>query len=299
MSEKLPVITTAAPLVRLPEKLPRIGLTLGGGGARGLAHIHVLEVLDELGVRPSFITGSSIGALLGAAYASGLSAAYIRSLVEETLSARFDLITQLFTARTPPLQKIFNVFPMRSALLDPAALLELILPKQMATTFEELQIPMRIVATDLSARDVQVFAHGDLRQAIAASIAIPALFSPVVIDGRPMADGGIVDPLPYGVLPDDIDIVTAIDVSGGARNVVVGPRPSMVSVLTQSVLILQKTLIDERLQQTRPDIYIEVPLDDFGGLQFHKAKGILAAAEPIREEFRTKLLRVLTSHKVS
>ncbi len=285
-------------LAELPQPLPRIGLTLGGGGARGLAHVLVLEVLDELGIRPNVIAGTSIGALLGAAYASGLSAIYIRSLVEETLSARFDLIRQLFMARSPPLRKLLNVLPLRSALLDPAALLDLVLPQKMSGTFEELAIPMHIVATDLSLGEEYVFAEGDLRQAIAASIAIPALFSPVIVDGRPMVDGGIVDPLPYSVLPDEVDVVIAIDVSGGSRNVVSGPRPSMVSVLTQSVLVLQKTIINARLRQSRPDVYVEVKLEGFGGLQFHKAADILTAAEPVKDEFRTKLMRVLASRKV-
>ena len=84
--------------------MPRIGLALGGGGARGLAHIAVLEAFEELGVTPSRIAGTSIGALYGAAYASGMSAAHIRALTEETLGSRFDVIRQLFSSRAPPLQ---------------------------------------------------------------------------------------------------------------------------------------------------------------------------------------------------
>ncbi|MEO1608744.1 MAG: patatin-like phospholipase family protein [Pseudomonadota bacterium] len=295
MSQKLPIPLRATSLTPNPEKMPRIGLCLGGGGARGLAHILILEVFDELGIRPAAIAGTSIGALLGAAYASGLSATYIRSLAEETLSARFDLITQLFSARTPPLQKIFSVFPMRSALLDPLALLDLILPKQMAATFEELEIPTKIMATNLAAREPHIFSEGGLRQALAASIAIPGLFSPVDVNGELFADGGIVDPLPYRILPDDIELVVAIDVSGGARSVMEGKRPSMISVLTQSVLILQKTIIQERLQQTRPDLYIEITLEKYGALHFHKAKDILRDAGPVKADFRSKLARLLSS----
>jgi len=295
MSQKLPAALQASSLTPRQTELPRIGLCLGGGGARGLAHILILEVFDELGLRPSAIAGTSIGALLGASYASGLSAAYIRSLAEETLTAKFDLFSQLFSARTPPLHKIFSVFPMRSALLDPIALLDLILPQQMATTFEELKIPTTIMATNLAAREPHIFKSGDLRRAIAASIAIPGLFSPVDIDDEPFVDGGIVDPLPYRILPADIDLVVAIDVSGGTRSVVEGPRPSMIAVLTQSVLILQKTIIEERLQQSRPDLYIEVTLEKYGGLHFHKAQEILLEAAPVKAEFRDKLMRILNS----
>jgi len=298
MSQKLMSPLQNGPPVPVASDRPRIGLCLGGGGARGLAHILILEVFDELGLRPSAIAGTSIGALLGAAYASGLSAAHIRALTEETLSARFDMITQLFSARTPPLQKIFSIFPMRSALLDATVLLDLVLPQQMAATFEDLKIPTKIMATNLVAREPHIFSSGDLRQAIAASIAIPGLFSPVEVAGEPFIDGGIVDPLPYGILPHDVQLVAAIDVSGGSRSIVDGPHPSMISVLTQSVLILQKTIIQERLQQDRPDIYIEVMLEKFGGLHFHKAKDILKDAEPIKAEFRSKLLRLLNSHPV-
>ena len=276
----------------LPDKLPRIGLALGGGGARGLAHIAVLEAFEELGIAPSMIAGTSIGALYGAAYASGMSAAHIRALTEETLGSRFDVIRQLFSSRAPALQKLLSVIPMRSALLDPAALLDHVLPQQFAAQFDALQIPLAVVATDLAAHEAVVLREGDLRTAVAASIAIPVLFAPVHIEGRTFVDGGIVNPLPFDVIADEVDIVVAIDVSGAAVDVEVGPSPSMVSVLTQSVQILQKTIIRERLRHVRPDLYIDVDLDQFGALQFHKA------AAPLKEELKVRLLRLLTSRAV-
>ena len=159
-------------------------------------------------------------------------------------------------------------------------------------------IPLAVVATDLAAHEAVVFSEGDLRTAVAASIAIPVLFAPVQIEGRTFVDGGIVNPLPYDVIADDVDIVVAIDVSGAAVDVEVGPNPSMVSVLTQSVQILQKTIIRERLRHVRPDLYIDVELDQFGALQFHKAKDILEAAAPLKEELKVRLLRLLTSQAV-
>ena len=255
----------------------------------------VLEAFEELGVTPSLIAGTSIGALYGAAYASGMSAAHIRALTEETLGSRFDVIRQLFSSRAPPLQKLLSVIPWRSALLDPAALLDHVLPKQFAPRFDALSIPLAVVATDLAAHEAVVFRQGDLRTAVAASIAIPVLFAPVQIEGRTFVDGGIVNPLPYDVIADDVDIVVAIDVSGAAIDVEVGPNPSMVSVLTQSVQILQKTIIRERLRHVRPDLYIDVELDQFGALQFHKAKDILEAAAPLKEELKVRLVRLLTS----
>ncbi|MGI9426888.1 MAG: patatin-like phospholipase family protein [Hyphomicrobiaceae bacterium] len=294
MTENLP----ASWKLQLPETLPRVGLTLGGGGARGLAHVHVIEAFDDLGIRPAIISGTSIGALFGAAYASGLSAAAIRGIAEDTLNARFDLIRQMFSARSVPLQKFFNIFHMRSSLLDAEALLDLLLPKHFPDRFEDLAIPLRIVATDLSAREAIIFDKGDLRKAIAASIAIPVLFSPVVVEGRAAADGGIIDPLPYDTIRADAEITVAIDVSGGSSETTVGPNPSISTMLTQSLQILQKTIIRERLRHVEPDIYVEVDLDSYGALQFHKAKAIIAASEPVKELVRSKLLRVLSSQVV-
>lgn len=283
----------------LEHPLPRIGLTLGGGAARGLAHIHALQAFDELGIKPSVISGSSIGALYGAAFASGLSASYIHSLTVESLSSRFDLIRQLYSARTPPLQRLLNVLPLRSALLDPLALLDILLPKQMATTFDQLEIPLRIIATNLTERDATVLRDGDLRSAIGASMAIPVLFSPVEVGGDLLADGSIVNPLPYDVLQDEVDLVVAVDVSGGGRASEEPPSASMYSVLTLSAQIVQKTLIQERLVRSPPDVYVEVELDQFGAFQFHKADSILSASAPLKDRLKSQLVRVLSSEKIA
>ena len=280
------------------QPLPRIGLALGGGAARGLAHVHALQAFDELGIKPSLIAGSSIGALYGAAYASGLSASYIHSLTVESLSSRFDLIRQLYSARTPPLQRLLSVLPMRSALLDPLALLDILLPKQMAKTFDELDIPLRIAATNLTERDGEVLSSGDLREAIGASMAIPVLFSPVDIDGQLLVDGSIVNPLPYDILQQDVDLVVAVDVSGGSRASADPPSASMYSVLTLSAQIIQKTLIQDRLLKSAPDIYVEADLEQFGAFQFHKAEKILAASEPLKDRLKAQLIRVLSSKKI-
>src|SRR5262245_65110061 len=107
---------------------PTIALALGGGGARGLAHILMLEVFDELGIRPRLIAGTSIGAIFGAAYASGLSARLIRAHTEEVLSQRLVFAQALLAARSEPVLKFLNFLPVRSSLLNPAVLLDQLLP---------------------------------------------------------------------------------------------------------------------------------------------------------------------------
>lgn len=281
----------------LPQRQPTVALALGGGGARGIAHILMLEVLDELGIKPTLIAGTSIGALYGAAYASGLSASQLRAYTEETLGRRFDLVRQLFAARSEPVQRLLRVLPLRSSLLNPATLLDLIFPGQVAKNFDELSIPLKVVATDLSSHEAAVLQSGPLRPAVAASIAIPLLFSPVVIDKRTLVDGGLANPLPFDLIDGAADVTVAIDVNAKTATADIGPRPTAVEVIAQTVQILQKSVTRERLRYRRPDILVEVTVDQFGALEFTRPHEILEAAKPAQAELKRALLRALgTEH---
>lgn len=277
----------------LPTATPSIALALGGGGARGLAHILVLEVFDDLGLRPKLIAGTSIGALFGAAYASGMSARHIRALAEEMLSRRMDIARQLFQARSDPVQKLLNLFPLRSALLNSQTLLDLVFPTQIANDFAALAIPLRVVATDLGSRSAVILHSGALRPAVAASIAIPIVFQPVIIEGRTLVDGGLVNPLPFDLLAGDADITVAIDVSGAASEIAIGARPSAMVVAAQSLQILEKSITREKLKHTQPDVYIDVELDQYNALEFHKVKDILAASAPLKDRLKRHLERIV------
>lgn len=273
---------------------PRIGLALGGGGARGLAHVLVLEVLDEMCIRPSIIAGTSIGALIGSAYAAGMSGARIRAHLIETLGDRFYLIRQIFGARSRPLQKLLNVLPLRSALLDPIALLDLVLPTGMPEDITECEIPFCAIATDMRRHEATVFRRGDIKHCVAASIAIPVLFAPVVIDGGVYADGGLVNPLPIDVIAPQCDITIGIDVTGSRDADEITEQPSVTTILVHSVAIFQKTIIAEHIKSAPPDVYLDLDVGQFGALQFNRAREILEAAEPFKAEFRQKLKRVLS-----
>lgn len=282
------------------ERSPRIGLALGGGGARGLAHLLMLEVFDELKIKPHVIAGTSIGAIFGAGYASGLTASQIRAHCEELLLRRSDMIRQLFAARNEPIQRVLNIFQLRSALLNPEALLELVMPKRTAATFEDLEIPLRIIAADYYTQDQVVFDRGALRPAVAASMALPALFAPVITDdpdAEPMAlmDGGLVNPLPFDVISPEVDITVAIDVSGAGRTGNDRKPPRAVEALVASSQIMQNSLVREKLKSRTPDILIDVEVGQFHVLEFHKLKSVLDAAAPAKEQLRMKLERVLSA----
>jgi NTE family protein len=274
---------------------PSIGLALGGGGARGLAHILMLEVFDELGLKPKIIAGTSIGALFGAAYASGLSARLIRAHAEEVLSQRLDIARLLFAARAEPVARFLNLLPVRFALLKGELLLESMLPSGVAQDFATLTIPLRVVATDFYAQEQVIFSHGSLRTAIAASMALPAIFAPVISDGRTLMDGGLVNPLPFDIIRDEADITVAIDVSGASTGPGKHQQPSAFSALMSSSQILQRSIVREKLKAQQPDIYIDVEVDEFHVLQFHRFRAVLEAAQPAKAKLRRQLLRVLAS----
>jgi len=275
------------------DRRPSVAVALGGGGARGLAHILVLEVLDELGLRPRLIAGTSIGALVGAAYALGLPAYRLRSIMEETLSSRMDLARQLFAARSEPAQRLLRLVPLRSSLLRPETLLERLVPELNERSFADLSIPLKVVATDLATSSQVVLESGPLRPAVAASIAIPVVFSPVMDGDRMLVDGGLVNPLPFELLDGAADLTIAIDVSGAARPAELGRHPAALDVLIRSIQIMEKAITHQKLARRRPDIYLDVELDEFGALEFWRASEIMAAANPIKERLRRQLMRML------
>jgi NTE family protein len=258
----------------------------------------MLEVFDELGLKPKVIAGTSVGAVIGAAYASGLSASYLRAHAEETLSRRFSVLRQLFSARAEPMLRLLNIVPVRTALLKPEAVLELTLPSQVARDFAKLAIPLRVVATDFHAQEQVVLSEGALLPAVAASMALPALFAPVVLDGRVLMDGGLVNPLPFDVFRGEADITVAIDVSGAST----GPSkllpPTPLSALVSASQILQRSIIREKLRARQPDIYVDVGVNSFNMLQFHRFPQILEAAAPAKEKLKRQLNLILSSHTV-
>lgn len=269
---------------------PRIGLALGGGGARGLAHIPVLEALDDLGLRPARIAGTSIGAILGAAYAGGRTGQEIRDIALEIFADRNSVLSRLWQLRPKKFADMFRGGPVQ---FDPERVLEVFVAGYLPERFEDLQTPLRIVATDFYGCEEVDFTCGPLLPAIAASIAIPAIFRPVRHDGRHLIDGGVVNPLPFDGLRESCDFVIAVDVVGMPV-----PRPdrddvSMLDSLFGSSQILMQTITRQKLKLDQPDILVSPPNDPVRVLDFMKAEQILDQAEALRATTREKLSELL------
>jgi NTE family protein len=281
-----------SPLARLPTPSePELVLVLGSGGARGLSHIPVLEALDELGLKPTLIAGSSMGAIVGAAYAAGLSGRELREHVELSFRDRARVIARLLEARIGKFADLVRSLG-NPVLLDGERLLDLFWPQAVPDRFEELAIPFLSVATDYHLHDEVVIGSGPLTPAVAASLAIPGLVRPVTIGGRVLIDGGAINPLPYDRLLGPGRIVLAIDTSAPATvsdSRVPEPLEAMVGVSQ----ILTRALVQRMIERRPPDILIRAGGDGFGGLDFFKAEAILEAAAPVKEEVKRKLSQAL------
>lgn len=284
------MVSLSGPSPARPHQ-PTLGVALGGGGARGLAHIVMLEAFDELGLRPSIIAGTSIGAIVGAAYASGIPAATLRAHARDILTQRFGLVRELFTQR--PLHRLRDLFPGTSALFEAQTLLDIIMPKATAPDFESLAIPLKIVASDFYDQEQQIFESGNLRTAVAASMALPAVFQPVVVDGKAYIDGGLTNPLPFDILFGKADIIIAIDVSGAPVPDPRRPYPSAIDALIASAFLFERTIVREKLKSQQPDILVPSGTSRFQMMDLLKVNEIMAAAEPAKERLKAQLQRVL------
>ena len=279
----------------------RVGLALGSGSARGLAHIGVLRALVESGIRIDLVAGTSMGAFVGAMFAAGK----LDELEKEFRNMGWQGIASL----------VDPVFP-RSGLIDGLKIGEFVRRHVAQPDIESLPIPFRAVATDISTGEEVAIESGNLIEAVRASIAVPGVFNPVRCNGRVFVDGGLVDPVPVGaaramgaevVIAVDLnhDIVTnrltrpAADENGkpivqAMTRVLENfqplehpmliqfrewlerePLPGIVDVMLASLYIMQARIAQATLQMDRPEVLIQPPLGAVRFLEFDQASDII------------------------
>jgi len=185
------------------------------------------------------------------------------------------------------------LFRSSSAFLGAERLLDIILPPRIARDFAHLAIPLKIVASDFYAQEPVILDSGALRPAIAASIALPVIFEPVMLEGRVLIDGGLVNPLPFDLLCGEADLTVAIDVSGTPVRRTDRERPNAWEALFSANFIFERTIIKEKLRSRQPDVYIDAGTSRYQVLDFLKLDEILAAAAPAKERLKAQLARVL------
>ena len=274
---------------------PRLGIALGSGSARGWAHIGVLRALHEAGIEPDVVCGTSIGAFVGAAYASGdldKLEAWVGGLSRRDVLGFFDV-------------------SLAGGLIKGARLLDFASSSFLNNSFADLDRPFACVATDLATGREIWLREGSVVDAVRASIALPGLFSPQVLDERFLVDGGLVNPVPVSLCRAlDAEIVIAVDlgmdmlttlqrrngkpvVAGGGWRNAVGRwfgggeerpvLPSLADVVTNSIAIMQGRISRSRLAGEPADVLIAPRLGQLNLLDYHRGGEAIAAGRKATE----------------
>ena len=274
-----------------PVVRPTIGLALGSGGANGLAHIAILQVFDELGIVPDRIAGTSIGAVIGGLYAAGLSAKQILSIFNAVAGSPLDAFSGLAKSDVK-LAGLLRFWRNGAGLLDSGSFIRLLAAHTDVRTFEELRIPLTVVATDYWTADSIAINEGDLFPAIEASMAVPGLFMPVRRGEHLLIDGGTSNPLPFDLLQGEVDLVIAVDVSGNHQSDH-GQEIGLSDMLFNSFKIMQQSITRQALRHQAPDILLKPEALGVRLPHFHRINEILIQAEPAAALLRELLENAL------
>lgn len=246
----------------------KVALVLGGGGARGIAHIAAIEEIERRGFEITAIAGTSMGALVGGIYASGQLAAFKEWICAIDRYKAFTLVD--FSLSTEGLVKGNRVI---------GALKELVPDMKI----EQLSLPFVAVTADLLTGREVVLDQGSLYDAIRASISIPSVFKPVHRDGMVLIDGGVANPLPLNrVRREPGDLLVGVDVCAPFATLPAEQAKvsfSYPKLMIASLQIMQQHLAQSMCERHRPDVLISLPADSFGIFEFYRASEILAAGQ--------------------
>ncbi len=296
----------------VPSHRPKIGVVFGGGGAKGAAHIGVLKVLEEQKIPVDYIAGTSMGAIVGALYASGLSAAELEQVItaidwKDVFSGDPDRRDIDYRRKREDYQHLLKlsvgikdgkvVFP-KGLIKDQKVnvLFEtLMLHTSGIDDFDNLPIPYRAIATDLETGEMVVLKGGRLADAARASMSVPGAFPPIELDGRFLIDGGIVRNVPIDIAREmGADIIICIDVDKplATRKDLGGS----LSILNQMIDIMMKKNVREQTKTLGPqDVYINPELGSLGSGDFDKAAEIASLGEKAAREKIDSLKRYSVS----
>lgn len=254
--------------------MTKIGLALGSGGLRGMAHLGVLQVLEERGIAVDFVAGCSIGSLIGALYCSGHSTDMLIKLAKE-IKARH----------------ILDFIVPKMGIFSGDKILELMNLLTKRCEFHQLKIPLHIVAADLNKGECVVLKSGLVSRAVRASISVPGVFVPYELNGRVLIDGAVLDPTPTDVaFAMGADVVVAVDLSQPVTDF---PLNTMFDIIIKSIDIMENELIkhkhsDENVLLLRPDV-AHIPPSSFAYIDESIALGRDAAEKMLPDLY--KLLR--------
>jgi len=273
----------------------KVGLALGGGGAKGIAHIEVFKVLEELNIVPYQITGTSVGALMGVMFASGMSSEEIRQEFDQLFGAKVNTPLDLFTKKNAfKWLSLLDVDLRTGSLVKGEKVLEYLSKRIAKEAFEDLPISLKMVATDFWTGEQEVFEKGELMAPLNASICIPGVFAPVQIAGKTLVDGGLCNPVPYDLL-NDCDIIIAVDVLGEMKPDKEGDTPKGAEAVFGAFDLMQRSILSEKMKQNSPDIYLRMPIHGIELFDFHKLEEISVMAQGESERLKQVLSAMITT----
>ncbi len=252
--------------------MAKIGLALSGGGVRAFAHFGVLSNLKWAGIPVHVISGSSMGALIGAIIAS---------------DTNIELAKNLLVSLSP--FKLFNPIVPYLGLSNFEKIKRLLARLNIPKDFSQLKIPLIVTATDLKRRESVYFNSGNLWDAICASMALPGIFYPMKIGDRLLIDGGITDNLPVNILKGEADFIVASDVNSASRK-----YPELTNsfqIVYESVTLLVE--MNSRISREKADFVIDVPLQNIGILCFSKSNLVINVSQKATYQPITELKKIL------
>ena len=249
----------------------KLGFALGAGGARGIAHIGFLQAMEEEGIKPDYLTGCSMGSVIGAAYASGMS---LERLHEKAMALRF------FDIIKPTKQK--------GGLFAPQRVREFLLRHIGDIEFSDLKIPFHCVAVDMITQNVVELSEGNVLDAVIASSSIPSVFCPTEKNGMRLVDGGIIERVPCVQLKNmGADVVVGVDVLGAQQGR--DNMPDSIRVLLETIDIMSNYITKRKYQDNKAiiDLWIEPQIENmsqftFRNLHFAYEKGYESGKENVK-----------------
>jgi len=296
-------------LVTKGQQRPKIGLVLSGGGAKGMAHIGFIKKLEEAGIYPDIITGTSMGSIVGGLYAIGYTAdemATIATTTDWELVLSNNIPFPAVSMEEKPYADRFLIeLPFEKGkprlprgLIQGQELTNLLSNLTRAVhnveDFSQFPIPFSCVATDITTGEAVVLNQGSLSTALRASMAIPSVFTPVKIDGRLLVDGGLVRNFPVQEALDmGADIIIGVFVSSEFEEE--DKLNSLVDILSQSAFVT--SVFDSREQQKLVDLYVEPDLEGYGTYSFDKSAEIIKQGEQAGEQLMPVLIQLADSLK--
>ena len=267
---------SATPATPTPKRPLKLGLALGGGAARGFAHVGVLQVLEEAGIKPDLVVGTSAGSFVAALYASGKTAAQLQTVAETMEEAAL-------TDWTVPL--------MGRGMMRGDALARYVNNQVAGRRIEDFKMPLGIVATDLNTGQGVMFQRGDVATAVRASSAVPSVFEPVKIGTREFVDGGLVSPVPVRYARQmGADYVLAVDISSTPEG---NKTSDMFKILLQTFTIMSKSINAFELKEA--DLVVHPDLVGVGSAEFSARKRSIEAGRAAMLQALPKLKAALAA----